>query len=136
MADWFVLYVTNEPKALAALHEGHFKAFYPTHLQWVRQGHRKTRQPVPLLPRYVLAQIPEERFHEALSVQHVAYVICANGKPRALDEQTISELRAQYDTDRWDEPDTTVAKPKTDRRSLKGLKALEAWLGSPATKAA
>lgn len=130
MANWFVLYVTHEPKAHAELTEAGFEAFYPTHLQWVRQPNRKkARQAVPLLPRYILAQIPAERFHEALSAQHVAYVITANGQPRPLDEPIITAIRAQYDTAQWDAPDDKPKAP-AGKRSLKGLSALEGWLGT------
>jgi hypothetical protein len=130
LTAWFVLYVTHEPKAHAELTEAGFQAFFPTHLQWVRQANRKkARQPVPLLPRYILARIPAERFHEALSAQHVAYVIKANGQPRPLDEHIVTAIRDQYDTTRWDAPDDKPKAPAGQRR-LKGLKALEQWLAA------
>lgn len=120
MPPLYALYVTNERRAARDLAEMNFDVWRPTYQRLNRAG--TALEPAALLATYVLARIPDQRFHEALSVNHVAYAIM-----RPIPETIIAELRADVDSGRFDERmPATKARPRS--RRAKGLASLRALL--------
>lgn len=91
MVALYALYVLNESRAHRDLTELGFDVWRPTYDRLNRA--RKALQAAPLLSSYILVRIPTERFHEALGLPHVAYVVSQCGAPRPIPEDTLSALR-------------------------------------------
>jgi hypothetical protein len=132
----YALYVTSERRAHRDLVEMGFDVWRPTYQRLNRA--RTALEPAPLLATYVLARIPAERFHDALSPQHVAYAI-----QRQIPEDVIAQLRADVEAGRYDDaapapPQRPAVKPKKMKHRTwkknrargarrRGLQALEVW---------
>lgn len=128
VAPWFAFYVTHESRCAAGLVEAGFEVFAPTYQRFVRRRAFKRLEATPLLPGYIFVRVPDGGFRDALAVEHVAYVLRADGTPRAVPECIIADVQALVASGRMDER-LPAKKARPRRQCYRGLASLTAWFG-------
>lgn len=114
-----MLFCLNEIKAEESLAESGFQVWRPTYLKTTHKASRVFLEPASLLSRYILAQLTDDNYHEALTHEHVGYVV------GEISDQTLAELQAWTADGIFDEQlEEVPLKTKNRRKRKKGFGAL------------
>ncbi|MEX2650558.1 MAG: transcription termination/antitermination NusG family protein [Alphaproteobacteria bacterium] len=101
MPRWYVVHThaQGEERALGHLARQGFEAWLPRHRRRIRHARRAVAALRPLFPRYLFVQLDlaGEPWRSVLSTVGVAAVVGAEGRPTAVPEDVIADLRSRAD---------------------------------------
>lgn len=101
MRRWYVVHshAQGEARASAHLARQGFETWLPMHRRRIRHARRAVSALRPLFPRYLFVRLDlaAEPWRSVLSTVGVAAVVGAEGRPQAVPEAVVAELKSRAD---------------------------------------